>query len=139
MFLTNLELGKKIKILREFKCISRIDFATKLNHELKLTSSDPNYLSENKIHKYESGKRNISAIFLLACARVLNINIRLFFEDIERIISKDSNDLLFDSKTELIMRLKISNLVKVLNRLSDDKVYNRFFELLENLEKQNGK
>ena len=57
MFLTNLELGKKIKILREFKNISRIDFATRPNNELKLTLSDPNYLNENKIHKYESGKK----------------------------------------------------------------------------------
>ena len=70
---------------------------------------------------------------------MLNINIRLFSEDIERIISKDSNDLLFDSKTELIMRLKINNLIKVLNKPSNDKIYNKFFELFENLEKQDEK
>ena len=66
---------------------------------------------------------------------VPSINIRSFFEDIDRIISKDSNNLLFGSKTELIMGLKINSFIKVLNELNSDKVYNKFFEALENLEK----
>lgn len=133
--ITNGELGVKLKLIREYKNISRKDFADKLNAKLKLRPTDVSYLDENKIQRIEKGKKNISATFLDACSKVLDVNVRLFFEDINEIISKDSSDILFNSKTELIMRMKLNKLVKIMDKITDDKVYNKFLSLLESFEK----
>ena len=85
------------------------------------------------------GKRQFTATFLMICCKILDINIQWFYEDLDKIISHNSSNLVSDSKNIMLLRLKFNNLIKILDKLSDKKISDKFLHLLETLEKEENK
>ena len=135
-------LGRKLKILREFKNISREDFANLLNKKFGYQegySGFSEYFSETKVYNYEIGNRKFTIAFLKACCEILDVHINIFFEDIDKILSNNSDNFIFDNKNIMLLRLKFNNLIKILDKLSDKKISDKFLHLLETLEKEENK
>lgn len=133
------EFGRKLRVFRELKNISREKFADLVNQKLYYTKASNNYFTAEKVYYFEMGKRQFTATFLMICCKILDINIQWFYEDLDKIISHNSSNLVSDSKNIMLLRLKFNNLIKILDKLSDKKISDKFLHLLETLEKEENK
>ena len=133
------EFGRKLRVFRELKNISREKFADLVNQKLYYTKASNNYFTAEKVYYFEMGKRQFTATFLMICCKILDINIQWFYEDLDKIISHNSSNLISDSKNIMLLRLKFNNLIKILDKLSDKKISDKFLHLLETLEKEENK
>ena len=97
------EFGRKLRVFRELKNISREKFADLVNQKLYYTKASNNYFTAEKVYYFEMGKRQFTATFLMICCKILDINIQWFYEDLAQMA--EDGLVVFPDGTYLSARL----------------------------------
>ncbi len=135
IFLSDGELGIKLKLLIEIKKLDRKELANKMNKLLSSENKKP--ITETTIRAYELGRRSFSFIFVAKLCEVLNIDMRYFTEDLSKLVeNKDSLNDIFDIRKTASLYSKLNNLIKILDKISEKKVSDQFIKFFDKIEEK---